>query len=165
MTASSSLPSVVADRCFVFGHKRTTGPRRLPHRVHRPTACNTSREANTGIQHRISLSIQGLWIQRSLSYNPLPLPMYLLLREGMVSRDQPFGEDGKVSLRAEVKLSTNRDSSTISKNNSSYSTSETFVTDAFLLHQQSWPELRASLEEDLRDTTGVPGSLRGTGAS
>jgi hypothetical protein len=91
--------------------------------------------------------------------------MYLLLREGMVSRDQPFGEDGKVSLRAEVKLSKNRDSSTISKNNSSYSTSETFVTDAFLLHQQSWPELRASLEEDLRDTTSVPGSLRGTGAS
>jgi hypothetical protein len=109
--------------------------RRLPHRVHRPTACNASREANTGIQHRISLPIQGLWMQRSLSYNPLPLLMYLLLREGMVSRDQPFGEDGRVLLRAEVKLSKNRDSLTISKNNSSYSISETFATDAFLLHQ------------------------------
>jgi hypothetical protein len=82
--------------------------------------------------------------------------MYLLLREGMVSRDQPFGEDGRVSLRAEVKLC---------KNNSSYSISETFATDAFLLHQQLWPEMRASLEEDLQDTTGVPGSLRGIGAS
>ena len=91
--------------------------------------------------------------------------MYLLLREGMVSRDQPFGEDGRVSLRAEVKLSKNRDSLTISKNNSSYSISETFAIDALLLYQQLWPELRASLEEDLRDTTSVPGSLRGIGAS
>jgi hypothetical protein len=139
--------------------------RRLPHRVHRPTACNASRKANTGIQHGISLSIQRLWMQRLLSYNPLPLSMYLLLRASMVSRDQLFGEDRRVSLRAEAKLSKNRDSSTISKNNSSYSISETFVIDAFLLHQQLWLELRASLEEDLRDITGVPGSLRGIGAS
>jgi hypothetical protein len=75
-------------------------------------------------------------MQRLLSYNPLPLSMYLLLRASMVSRDQPFGEDRRVLLRAEVKLSKNRDSLTISKNNSSYSTSETFMTDAFLLHQQ-----------------------------
>ena len=134
--------------------------RRLPHRVHRPTACNASRKADTGTQHQISPPIQGLWTQRLPSYNPRPLSVYLLLPVSTVSRDPPCGEDGKVSLPAGVKLSKSRDSSTISKNNSSCSTSGIFAIDVFLLHQQWWPELHPSLEEDLPDTTGVPGSLK-----
>lgn len=84
-------------------------------------------------------------MQQLPSWNPLPLLVCLLLLASGSCKINPMEKMKRYHY--EESSSRTRDSLTTSKNNSSCSTSETFVIDAFIPHQRSCPKSQASLEE------------------